>query len=140
MTAAPAKLRHLALNADDVERAKAFYETVFGWRFEPWGPPEYYQALNASDGAIAALQHRRELKPGVRMAGFEATLAVENLDAAMAAIEAAGGRILAPPFYIEDVGRLAYFEDTEGNLVGVMQYDRPEQERIAAARGGSGAA
>jgi hypothetical protein len=131
-----AKFRHLALNADDVQRAKAFYETVFGWRFEPWGPPEYYQAFNAGDGVITALQHRRELKPGVPMAGFEATMAVDDLDASMAAIEAAGGRILAPPFYIDGVGRLAYFEDTEANFVGVMQYDRPEQERIAGARSG----
>ena len=132
-----AKLRHLALNADDVERAKTFYETVFGWRFEPWGPPEYYQAAGAADGAITALQHRRELMPGVRMAGFEATMAVDDLTASMAAIEAAGGRILAPPFYIEGVGRLAYFEDTEGNFVGIMQYDQSEEERIAGARGGT---
>jgi predicted enzyme related to lactoylglutathione lyase len=131
-----AKFRHLALNADDVQRAKAFYETVFGWRFEPWGPPEYYQATGAADGVITALQHRRELKPGVRMAGFEATMAVDDLDVSMAAIEAAGGRVLAPPFYIDGVGRLAYFEDTEGNFVGVMQYDPSEQERIAGARGG----
>ena len=126
-----AKFRHLALNADDVQRAKAFYETVFGWRFEPWGPPDYYQASNVADGVITALQHRRELKPGARMAGFEATLAVEDLDASMAAIAAAGGRMLAPPFYIEEVGRLAYFEDPEGNFVGVMQYDAPEAQRIA---------
>lgn len=132
-----AKFRHLALNADDPQRAKAFYETVFGWRFQPWGPPDYYQASNAGDGVIAALQHRRELKAGVRMAGFEATLAVDDLDASLAAIEAAGGRILAPPFYIQDVGRLTYFEDTEGNFVGVMQYDQPEETRIAAARGGA---
>ena len=131
----PAKFRHLALNADDVQRAKTFYETVFGWRFDPRGPPDYYQALNAGDGVIAALQHRRELKPGTRMAGFEATMAVEDLDAAMAAIEAAGGRVLAPPIYIEDVGRLAYFEDTEGNLVGAMQYDAPELSRIEQAGG-----
>jgi hypothetical protein len=132
-----AKLRHLALNADDPQRAKAFYETVFGWRFEPWGPPEYYQALNAGDGLIAALQHRRELQPGVRMAGFEATMAVEDLDVTIAAIEAAGGRIMSTPFYIEGVGRLVYFEDTEGNSVGAMQYDQPEEARIAGVRGGA---
>jgi hypothetical protein len=131
-----AKFRHLALNADDVQRARAFYETVFGWRLEPWGPPDYYQALNAGDGVIAALQARRELKAGVRMAGVEVTLDVEDLDASMAAIGAAGGKLVTQPFYIEGVGRLVYFEDTEGNLVGVMQYDRPEQERIAGARGG----
>ncbi|HVM99497.1 MAG TPA: VOC family protein [Caulobacteraceae bacterium] len=128
-----ARFRHLALNADDLPRAKSFYETVFGWRLEPWGPPEYYQAFNAADGAIAALQHRRELKPGVRMAGFEASLGVEDLDATMAAIEAAGGRMLARPTYIEGVGRLAYFEDSEGNLLGVIQYDADELRRIRGA-------
>jgi len=129
-----AKFRHLALNADDVQRAKAFYESVFGWRFEPWGPPDYYQARNAADGMIAALQDRRELKSGVRMAGFEATMAVDDLDATMAAIEAAGGRMLSRPIYIETVGRLVYFEDTEGNLAGVMQYDANEAARIASGR------
>jgi predicted enzyme related to lactoylglutathione lyase len=128
----PAQFRHLALNADDVQRAKDFYETVFGWRFEPWGPPDYYQAQGVADGVVTALQHRRELKPGTRMAGFEATLAVTDLGEAMAAVEAAGGRMLAPPLYIEAVGRLAYFEDTEGNVVGIMQYDAPELGRIVA--------
>ncbi|HWF76037.1 MAG TPA: VOC family protein [Caulobacteraceae bacterium] len=134
----PAKFRHLALNADDVQRAKGFYETVFGWRFEPWGPPDYYQAQGVADGVVTALQHRRELKPGTRMAGFEATLAVEDLGAAMAAVEAAGGRVLAPALYIEAVGRLAYFEDTEGNVVGIMQYDAPELGRIAGDAGPPG--
>src|ERR1700677_18634 len=96
----PAPIRHLALNADDVQRAKAFYEQVFGWRFEPWGPPNYYQARGVADGVIAALQGRRELKAGARMLGFEATLAVEDLDAATAAIEAAGGRMVSRAFYI----------------------------------------
>ncbi len=135
-----AQIRHFALNADDVQRAKAFYETVFGWTFEPWGPPDYYQVWNAAEGAIGALQHRRELKSGVRMAGFEATLAVDDLGVAMAAIEAAGGRVLSRPVYIETVGRLVYFEDPEGNLVGAMQYDAAEAARIAGGRGTRGSA
>jgi hypothetical protein len=119
----PSTLRHLAINADDVQRAKAFYEGVFGWRFEPWGPPEYYQARQAGEGFIMALQSRRELKPGTRMAGFEATMAVPDIAAATRAIESAGGRIVSTQVYIEGVGKLAYFEDPEGNIVGVMQYD-----------------
>ena len=119
----PSKLRHLAINADDVQRAKTFYETVFGWRFEPWGPPDYYQAREAAEGVVMALHGRRELEPGARMRGFEATLAVDDIAAAIAAIVAAGGRTVTPEFYIEGVGKLVYFEDPEGNLVGAMQYD-----------------
>jgi predicted enzyme related to lactoylglutathione lyase len=118
----PAKLRHLAINADDVQRAKTFYETVFGWRFNPWGPPDYYQALEAG-GFTMALQHRRELKPSAPMLGFEATMDVEDIVATIAAIEAAGGRMVTQQIYIEGVGKLVYFEDPEGNVFGAMQYD-----------------
>ena len=37
-----ANLAAFAIHADDVERAVRFYEAVFGWRFEPWGPPGVY--------------------------------------------------------------------------------------------------
>ena len=70
-----------------------------------------------------ALQHRREIEAGAQMLGFEATFAVEDIAAATAAIEAAGGRRAAPQIYIEGVGRLGYFRDPEGNLFGAMQYD-----------------
>jgi len=120
----PAKFRHLAINADDVQRAKSFYEAVFGWRFEPWGPLDYYQVKDAGEGLLGALQGRRELKPGARMLGFEATMGVEDINATIAAVEAAGGKIVTPAIYLEGVGRLIYFEDTEGNLVGAMQYDK----------------
>jgi uncharacterized protein len=116
-------LRHLAINADDVQRAKTFYEGVFGWRFRPWGPPEYYQAHEAGEGFTMALQHRRELEPRAAMLGFEATFAVADIAATTAAIEAAGGRVAAPQVYIEGVGKLVYFRDPEGNLFGAMQYD-----------------
>jgi len=109
-------LRHLAINADDVQRAKAFYEGVFGWRFKPWGPPDYYQAHEAGEGFTMALQGRREIEPGAAMLGFEATFAVEDIARATAAIEAAGGRAAAPQIYIEGVGPLGYFR-------GAMQYD-----------------
>ena len=119
----PATFRHFAINADDTGRAKTFYERVFGWRFDPWGPPDFYQVKNAGQGLLGALQGRRELVPGVRMAGFEASFGVADLKATIAAIEAGGGRIVMPPYRIEGVGELIYFEDTEGNLVGAMQYD-----------------
>ena len=40
---------HFDLAADDVERARRFYESVFGWRFEPFGPPDFYMIFTGSD-------------------------------------------------------------------------------------------
>lgn len=118
-----ATFRHFAINADHVARARAFYEGVFGWTFTPWGPPGFYQIKNAGDGLLGALQERRDLVAGRRMTGFETTFGVDDLEATIEAIEAGGGRILMQPYRIDGVGELIYFEDTEGNLVGAMQYE-----------------
>jgi predicted enzyme related to lactoylglutathione lyase len=118
-----ARFCHFAINADDVQRARAFYEAVCGWTFDPWGPPDFYQIKNAGAGVLGALQGRRELVPGVRTRAYEPTLGVEDLQATIKAVEAGGGKILMQPYRIEGVGELIYFEDTEGNLVGAMQYE-----------------
>jgi predicted enzyme related to lactoylglutathione lyase len=118
-----APIRHVAINADDVQRAKAFYESVFGWSLEPWGPPDYYSDQKSGGSVIIALHGRREFAPGVRMLGFEATMAVDDIAATIAAVEAAGGRTATTPVYIEGVGKLVYFQDPDGNVFGAMQYD-----------------
>ena len=114
--------RHFAINADDVQRAKAFYEKTFGWEFRPWGPPNFYQVWNAGQGLLGALQERREVIPGKPIYGFEASIGVEDIRATLKAAEAAGGRVLMQPYMIAGVGEIAYFEDSEGNLCGVAQY------------------
>jgi uncharacterized protein len=119
----PAKFRHFAINADDVQRAKGFYERVFGWTFTPWGPPNFYQVKNAGDGLLGALQGRREIVPGARMLGCECTMGVDDVRATMADVEAAGGKILMGPFRIDGVGELIFFQDPESNILGAMQYE-----------------
>ena len=121
----PATLRHFAINADDVPRARTFYETVFGWTFQPWGPPGFYQVRDAGKGFLGALQGRRDVG-GRKMPGMEITFGVDDIEATVAAIEAAGGKVLMPPFHIETVGRLIFFQDTEGNIAGAMQYEAPQ--------------
>ena len=116
--------RSIAINADDVGRAKAFYEAVFGWSFQPWGPPDFYNTLTPG-GVMAAVQKRREIVPGVRMTAYECTIGVDNLAETLAAIAAAGGRVVAGPFTIPTVGELAFFQDPEGNIAGAMQYESP---------------
>jgi predicted enzyme related to lactoylglutathione lyase len=109
-----------AITADDVERARAFYERAFGWTFEDWGPPGFYLIHGA--GLEGALQQRRAPPTGEGLRGFEMTIAVDDVHAAAAKIEEAGGRIVMQKFRIETVGDLIHFEDTEGNHVGAMQY------------------
>jgi hypothetical protein len=120
----PATFRHFAINADDVPRAKRFYEAVFGWTFTPWGPPDFYQTRDVGPGRLGALQKRRDIAPGLKVNALETSFGVEDLAATIAAIEAGGGKIIMPRVRIEGVGDLVYFQDPDGNVLGAMQYDK----------------
>jgi predicted enzyme related to lactoylglutathione lyase len=120
------QLSHFAINADDVDRARRFYEAVFGWTFQPFGPPGFYRIHTADGkppGPMGALQQRRELVPGRSMSGFECTVAVDDVDAVARAVTASGGRVVMDKTAIAGVGELIFFEDPEGNLAGAMRYD-----------------
>lgn len=124
----PNNLGRFAINADDVPRARDFYQKVFGWTFEPWGPPNFYLIETGEEQVRAVgglLQERRELIGGSKMTGFECTINVADLDATIRAIESNGGKLITSKFHIPTVGTVAYFQDTEGNVAGIMQLERP---------------
>ena len=120
-------LHHFAINAADVQRARRFYEQALGWKFNAWGPPDFYMIETGSKGSPspvrASLQARRDLVPGQPTIGFECTIAVESIDTTAAAIAAAGGRVIMEKSIIVGVGALMFFQDTEGNAFGVIQPD-----------------
>jgi hypothetical protein len=120
-------IAHFAINADDVGRARRFYEGVFGWTFNAWGPPNFYQLqTNRKDeppGILGALQGRRQLLPGQRTNAFECTVAVSSIEQTEKAVLANGGKIVLPRSVIVGVGTLTFFEDTEGNAFAAIQFD-----------------
>ncbi|MCU1365695.1 MAG: Glyoxalase/bleomycin resistance protein/dioxygenase [Ilumatobacteraceae bacterium] len=122
----PGTVAHFAINADDVGASQTFYARCFGWTYAPVGPPEFFHVLTAEGqqpGPIGALQGRRNFAGGVKVAGFECTVAVSDVDAVASAAQANGGRILMEPTTLMGVGHLIWLADPSGNVVGAMQYD-----------------
>ena len=121
-------LASFALHVDDVDRARKFYEAVFGWTFEPWGPPGFY-LIPTGDGrspGIQGLMHqRRAPRSEGGLNGIEPTFAVEDVDAVVTRVLANGGQIVMEKAVIPTVGALVRFLDTEGNDIGAMKYDSP---------------
>lgn len=118
-------IAHFDIAADDVERARRFYERVFGWRFEAWGPPDFYMIRTGSDddpGIHGSLSKRQKPVSAGGRSGFECTVAVQDLAPIRAAIVANGGKILLDDHEIIGVGTLIHFEDTEGNTACAMRY------------------
>ncbi len=117
----PNHVRFFSIMVDDDVRARKFYETVFGWTFEDWGPPGFYLIRGA--GLEGSLHKRQEPLTGTGYRAFEVTVGVDSIDAVARKIVPAGGTITMAKMRIETVGTLLYMDDPEGNRVGVMQYD-----------------
>lgn len=121
----PNNIAHFDIAADDVERARRFYERVFGWRFEAWGPPDFYLIHTgpASDPGIhGSLSKRTVAISGGGRTGYECTIGVDDLAPVRAAILAQGGRIVLDEYEIVGVGHLIRFADSEGNVACAMRY------------------
>jgi uncharacterized protein len=105
---------YVELTVPDLEQAKRFYTDAFGWGFTDYGPA-YAGIRNASgDGEVGGLRHDPE---GPRPGGPLVLLFSNDLDATVAAVEAAGGRVVQPPYEFPG-GRRFHFRDTSGNELG----------------------
>lgn len=129
------KLSHFAIFIDDIDRAKTFYNRVFEWGFESYGPTDFAQIKSNTDESaqlIGALQDRKYQLTEEKVIGFECSINVDDVDAIAELVTTNGGEILIPKTEIPYVGSLIKFRDTEGNIVCAMQY----QEHIRAAMRG----
>ena len=104
---------HVEIPGPDQDKMQAFYGSLFGWQFVPMMPG--YTLFSAGDdgGAIDA-------QMPVVDGGVVLVLAVEDIDAKLAGIAAAGGEGLTPKTEISaEHGYYAYFRDPCGNKMGI---------------------
>ncbi|WP_044564866.1 VOC family protein [Azospirillum sp. B4] len=110
-----ARPNYIELPTRDIATAQGFYEQAFGWRLTGFGPT--YACTMTGDVDI-----------GLQADAAEATKAplpviqVEDLEAALAAVTAAGGTVVRPIFSFPG-GRRFQFTDPSGNELAVMQPD-----------------
>jgi len=112
---------HFEIPADDPERAVKFYEDVFGWEIQKWdGPMDYWLVKTGEDdemGINGAIMPK-DFGDKVRN-----TIGVESIDEAIKKIEAQGGKMLTEKQTIPNIGVMAAFEDTEGNISVILEPD-----------------
>jgi uncharacterized protein len=105
---------YIELNVSDLDASKAFYERAFGWQFNDYGP-EYAGIRNlAGEGEVGGLGVGRP--PGA--GGSLIILYSDDLEASVAAVEAAGGTVTEGPYEFPG-GRRFLFNDNSGNLLAV---------------------
>lgn len=120
------RIVHFEIHADDVDRAERFYREVFGWAVERvvGGPVDYRLVTTGPPsemGIDGAITERRAPAQGTGVIAFVCTAQVDDLAETAGRIAAAGGLQVVDPEAIPEVGRVAYYQDTEGNLFGVIE-------------------
>ncbi len=114
---------HFEIPADDVARAKTFYEKTFGWKIKPFPMPpgqEYFGVTTRKEGepGINGGLMKRNM-PGQPFTNY---VTVKSIDAMTRIVEANGGTIVLPKQGIgEGMGWIAAFKDPENNIIGLHQ-------------------
>ena len=123
----PGKIIWRDLLTNDPVASQRFYGELFGWEFESVG-----EASNLrSNSAYTLIRHNGKLIGGMvdtvalngrdDISQWVVLMAVEDLEAGVAAVTANGGKIIAPPTDLQARGRLALVRDAEGALLGLLE-------------------
>jgi hypothetical protein len=108
-----ARLNYVELPVRGIGAAKEFYERAFGWSMTTFGPT--YAATLTGDTDVGL-----QADPGETTKAPLPVIEVEDLEAALAAVEAAGGRIVRPIFAFPG-GRRFQFLDPAGNELAAVK-------------------
>ena len=117
---------HFEIPADNIERAKNFYEKVFNWHINSI-PQMNYSIIHTSQvdsknmitkpGRIngGMMQRSQDIRHPI------ITIVVKNVDESLKHLVSHGGQIVGEKMTVGDMGIAAYFKDTEGNILGLWQ-------------------
>ena len=124
------KVIFFEIPADDLKRAREFYQTTFDWKMNEIPQMHYTQIGTVEADRMGVRGVPKE--PGAINGGMIKRsepvnnpiiyIRVDNIDQAAARIEKNGGEIVQPKSPVGNFGFAAYFRDTEGNIVGLWQF------------------
>jgi predicted enzyme related to lactoylglutathione lyase len=121
-----ARVVHFEVPFDDADRARSFYRDVFDWQIQSMPEMDYNlvstgpatdQGMPSEPGYIGGGLLQRQSPVTVPVI----TLDVEDIDAALVLVEKHGGATVTAKMPVGDMGFAAYFNDSEGNLMGLWQ-------------------
>jgi uncharacterized protein len=97
----------------DPDAARRFYADLLGWDFEVWKAGEFdYPMIKVGDTTHGGFGPAQEGAPP----HWLGHVLVDDVDAAVGRVEAAGGTIVSPPLDIPDVGRFSVVADPQGAM------------------------
>jgi uncharacterized protein len=100
---------HLEISSNDVPATSKFLTDVFGWSFNEWMPG--YTGFWAPGALMGGLRPKMDEEEAPQAIPY---LVVNDLDARLEAVQAAGGTITVPIQTVPNAGRFFWFLDPGG--------------------------
>jgi len=122
---------HFEIHASEPQRLIDFYSALLGWRFEQYAGAPYW-TIDTGSGSIredapgmginGGLAQREGPPPaaGAPINGTTVVIGVRDTDEVVARALELGASEAVPVSEMEDIGRLAYLRDPDGNVFGVI--------------------
>jgi predicted enzyme related to lactoylglutathione lyase len=124
---------HFEIHAAEPKRAIDFYAKLFGWKFEAYGPPDFYWLITTGEsgpentGINGGLVKRTGANPDPKdptpVIGYVCTVDVDNIDRVAAAALKAGATVAREKNAIPGLAWVMYLKDPESNIFGIYQTD-----------------
>lgn len=111
----------LMTGTGELPAAEAFYGSVLGWEFQDAGMEGFTYHLATSEGDMVAGLMEPPPDAGGMPPFWMVYFAVDDADATVAAVQAAGGRVHRPPEDIPGTGRFAIVADPQGAGFAILQ-------------------
>ena len=111
---------HVEIPADDMDRAKRFYASVFGWTFEaaPSFPDYFLYQTPSGEGSVGGGLGKRSVTSEEEIRNY---IEVDSVDRALVRVAEMGGSVLTGKSDIPGVGWFALVRDSEGNRIGLFE-------------------
>ena len=123
---------HFEIPSDDIERAKKFYNDVFGWKIEKWvgtddrqltsaatgQPIEYWMVTTTKGNKALCGGMMKRVQPEQQIINY---INVRSVDEYSEKVEKLGGRVVAPKHAVPGMGYFAICLDTDNNCFAIWE-------------------
>ncbi len=120
---------HFEIPADDVQRAKSFYEDVYGWKIDKiemegcdmdyWGVNVTGEDMKKIKPSVCGglMKRKSEEQKGI----LNYVVVNDEVETFVPQIEKLGGKIMVPVTEIPNVGKFVIFQDSEANIIAIWK-------------------
>ena len=111
---------HFEFLSDDPEQSVKFFEEAFGWQNQSWEGQTYW-LVDTGDGELGINGGIMRASDFPHTQNALCTIDVEDIGEALAKVEAAGGKVIAPERRVGEAGWAAYAADPQGVVFGLWK-------------------